>query len=367
MTVSRPRVSIYPTDYAHAAEAVERAFADYAPPLAGKTVLLKPNILGAVPPERAVNTHPSVVAGAIEAAERRGAARVMVGDNSGMRVYGSNEHAATVAGIRQVAGDRYVNLGASPVKVAVDSAFADRLAVSREVLECDVLVSLPKMKTHVATGITGAVKNTYGHLVGGEKTWLHRQAQGPANFAAAVLDVYQVRPPDLVVMDAVVAMEGQGPSGGRPRDVGRLLASTDAVALDTVMASMMGIEPRAVPYLRLAEAKGLGTARLDAIDVDGPFEVVPDFKAPGISMGFGTWVSRVATYLFVTQPQVRRGKCVKCGSCAKACPVEAITMTDQGPVIDYATCISCFCCHEMCRYEAMDLSRRMRLLQGLWR
>lgn len=360
-----PRVSLYATDYAGAAEAIERAVADHAPPLAGRTVLIKPNILGAMPPEKAVNTHPSIVRAAIDAIERRGPKRILVGDNSGMRAYGSNEHAAKVAGIRDAAGDRYVNLGASPVKTPVDSAFADRLAFSREVLTCDVLVSLPKMKTHVATGITGAIKNTYGHLVGGEKTRLHRQAQGIEAFARAIVDVYQVRPPDLVVMDAVVAMEGQGPSGGRPRHVGRVLASTDAVALDAVMAAMMGLEPRSVPMLRVAEARGLGTPDLGAIDVEGPFEVVPHFKAPGVGQGFGTWISRLATYLFVTQPQVRYGRCVKCGSCVQACPVEAITMTDRGPVIDYKTCISCFCCHEMCRYEAMDLSRRMRLLQGL--
>jgi len=365
--VASPRVSIYPTDYDGAAEAVERAVTEHAPPLAGKTVLIKPNILGAMPPEKHVTTHPAIVRSAIEAVERRGPARVMVGDNSGMRAYGSNEHAATVAGIRQVAGDRYVNLGASPVRTAVHSEFADRLAFSREVLECDVLVSLPKMKTHVATGITGAVKNTYGHLVGGEKTRLHRDAQGPLAFARAVVDVYQVRPPDLVVMDAVVAMEGQGPSGGRPRRLGRVLASTDAVALDTVMAAMMGLEPHTVPMLREAEDRGLGTTDLDAIELDGPFEVVRDFKAPGVGQGFGTWISRLATYLFVTQPRVRYAKCVKCGSCAQACPVGAITETRDGPVIDYAACISCFCCHEMCRYGAMDLSRRMRLLQGLWR
>ena len=362
-----PRVSIYATDYAHAAEAVERAVASHAPPLAGRTVLLKPNLLGAMPPEKHVTTHPAIVRAAVEAVERRGPARVMVGDNSGMRAYGSNEHAARVAGILDAAGGRYVNLGASGVKTAVESAFAEHLAVSREVLECDVLVSLPKMKTHVATGITGAVKNSYGHLVGGEKMRLHRQAQGPLAFARAVVDVYQIRPPDLVVMDAVVAMEGQGPSGGRPRDVGRVLASTDAVALDTVMAAMMGLEPRTVPMLKEAQDRGLGPADLEAVAMDGPFEVVPDFKAPGVGPGFGTWISRLATYLFVTQPEVRYGKCVQCGSCAEACPVGAITMTDRGPVIDYGRCISCFCCHEMCRYGAMDLSRRMRLLQGLGR
>jgi len=363
--VTRPCVSIYPADYDHVGDAVERAFADHAPPVEGRTCLVKPNILGAMPPERHVNTHPSVVAAAMAALDRRGAARVSVGDNSGMRAYGSNEQTARVAGILDVAGERYVNLGASPVKTAVNSDFTEHLAFSREVLECDVLISLPKMKTHVATGITGGIKNTFGHLVGGEKTRLHREAVGTENFARAVVDVYQVRPPDLVVLDAVVAMEGQGPSGGRPRRVGRILASTNAVALDTVMAAMMGIEPRAVPMLRIAEERGLGPADLDGIDIDGPFEIVPKFKTCRVGMGFGTWISRVATYVFVTQPTVRRKKCVKCGSCAQACPVEAITMTDTGPSINYATCISCFCCHEMCRYEAMDLSRRMRFFQGL--
>ena len=358
-----PRVSIYPTDYDRIAEAVERAFETYAPPLAGRWVVLKPNILGAVGPDRPVNTHPSLVRAAIAAAERRGARRVTVGDNSGMRAYGSNEHAARVAGILEAAGDRFTNFGASPVNVPVESAFTKSLAFSKEVLEADVLIGLPKMKTHVATGITGAVKNTYGHLVGGEKSRLHREAIGADRFAQAILDVYQVRPPDFAILDAVLAMEGQGPSGGKPRQVGRVLASDNAVALDTVMAAMMGLDPRRVPMLRFAEARGLGPAALEAVEIEGPFEVVPRFKVPGISMGLGAWASRLAAKILVTQPTVRRAKCVKCASCAKACPVDAITMTDDGPVIDRATCISCFCCHEMCRYEAMDLSPRMRLFQ----
>ena len=361
--MSRPRVSIIPTDYDHVADAVERAMAAHTPPLEGKTVLVKPNILGAMPPDRHVNTHPSVVAATIAALERRGAGRILVGDNSGMRAYGSNEAAARVAGILEAAGDRYVNLGASPVRTALESDFATHLAFSREVLDCDVLVSLPKMKTHVATGITGGIKNTYGHLVGGEKTRLHRDAVGAENFARAIVDVFQVRPPDLIILDAVVAMEGQGPSGGRPREVGRLLASTNAVALDTVMAAMMGLEPRRVPMLRIAEERGLGPAALADIEIEGPFAVIPKFKTCGVSMGFGAWISRIAAYVVVTRPTVRRRKCVRCGSCVKACPVGAVTMTDSGPVIDYAACISCFCCHEMCRYEAMDLSRRMRFFQ----
>ena len=361
------RVSIYQADYDHIDDAVERAFDAFAVPIGGRSVLVKPNILGAVAPDRHVNTHPSLVRAVIRALERRSAGRIMVGDNSGMSAYGSSEHAARTAGILDVAGNRYVNLGASPVRTAVTSAFAADLAFSREVLDADVLISLPKMKTHVATLITGAVKNSYGHLVGGEKSRLHREAVGAENFAAAVVDVFQVRRPDLSILDAVVAMEGQGPSGGRLREVGRILASDNAVALDSCMAAMMGLAPRRVPVLRIAEERGLGPADLEQIEIDGALEVIPRFKVPGIGMGLGTFFARIGAHVLVSQPAVRYPKCVRCGSCVKACPVTAITMTARGPVIDYSKCIRCFCCHEMCRYGAMDLSRRMRIIRSLGR
>jgi len=365
--LSAARVSIYTSDYDHIDSAVERAIESHAPPVAGRTVLVKPNVLGATPPERHSTTHPTLVSAVVRALQRRGAGRIMVGDNSGMMGYGANTAAARASGIMDAAGSAWVNLGASPAATAVKSEFAERLAFSREVIEADVLINLPKMKTHVATTISGAVKNTYGHLVGGEKTRLHGLAIGPENFARAVVDVYQVRPPDLTIMDAVVAMEGEGPSAGRPHPVGRVIASASAVALDAVMATMMGLEPRNVPMLRIAAERGLGPADLGAIELDGDLPVLANFRMPRMSMGRGAMIARIAGWIFVSRPAVVKSACTHCGECVKACPVDAILMTEGGPTIDQSRCVACFCCHEMCRSRAIRLSRRMRWIQGLRR
>ncbi|MDP6381502.1 MAG: DUF362 domain-containing protein, partial [Phycisphaerae bacterium] len=328
----------------------------------GKKVFVKPNMLGPMPPESNVCTHPSVVREVIAALEKRGAAEVLVGDNSGMRGYGSNVQCAKATGLYEVAGGRFVNISDDPRRVETDSRFASEMVVSGQILDADVFISLPKMKTHVATGITGGLKNSYGILVGGQKTMLHRAARGPVNFAEVVLDAFAIRPPDFLIMDAVCGMEGQGPAGGKTRHIGRLLASTNAAAMDVVMTAMMGVSPEAVPMLCIANERGLGPINTDEIDVEGPFYVLDDFKTPGIGMGLGTLASRLMGHLIVTQPRADKTVCVRCEACAKICPVEAITM-DPFPVINKAKCISCFCCHELCKYTAMQISRRMRFFQ----
>jgi uncharacterized protein (DUF362 family)/NAD-dependent dihydropyrimidine dehydrogenase PreA subunit len=240
----------------------------------------------------------------------------------------------------------------------------DELPISRAVLDADVVINLPKMKTHVAAGITGAVKNTFGYVIGAAKTQLHAAYPGAEPFSRAVLDVFAIRPPDVSVMDAVWAMEGQGPSGGRPRFVGRILASDDAVALDVVAAGIMGYRPDEIPYLVGAGKRGLGEVRPEAIEVVGPAGAVADFRRPKVNVAVGTFLARWLSRVFVTQPRADKTVCVRCGACAAQCPVEAIRM-DPFPVIDADTCIACFCCHEFCRYKAMRLAPRVRLIKRL--
>ncbi len=359
------RVLAYECDsYDAVAPVVERAFEELAPPLEGKRVLLKPNVLGPCPPEQHVTTHPGVVSAAVAACRRRGAAEIIVGDNPGMTGYGSTDHAARVAGIVEAADGCYRNLAESPRPVHGATPRFDRLPVSRAVLDADVVVNLPKMKTHVATALTGAVKNTFGYVVGAAKTGLHARYAGPKRFARAVLDVFAIRPPDVSIMDAVYAMEGQGPSGGRPRFVGRVLASRDAAALDAVVARMMGFRPDRVPVLEAARKRGLGETNLDRIRIEGPAEPIPGFRRPRIGTGVGSYATVVMGWFFVTQPRADRGKCVRCGTCARQCPVDAIRMNPY-PAIDAEKCISCFCCHEFCKYKAMNLARRVRLFRRL--
>jgi uncharacterized protein (DUF362 family)/Pyruvate/2-oxoacid:ferredoxin oxidoreductase delta subunit len=351
-------------DYAAAEGVVRQALEQFAPPVAGRRVLIKPNILGPCEPDQHVTTHPSLVRAAVAFCRRMEAAEIVVGDNPGMTSYGTTDHAAQVAGIVEAADGCYRNIAEHPQTVHGATPRMDALPVARAVLEADVIINLPKMKTHVATGITGAVKNTFGYVIGAAKTGLHAAYPGAEPFSRAVLDVYAIRPPDVSIMDAVYAMEGQGPSGGRPRFVGRLLASRDAVALDAVAARIMGYKPGDIPYLVGATKRGLGEAQLEAITIDGPADPVEKFRRPRVGVTVGTWAARLVSRLFVTQPRANKRTCVRCGACARQCPVDAIRM-DPYPVIDAAKCISCFCCHEFCRYKAMRLAPQSRFFQRL--
>ncbi|MBN2583948.1 MAG: DUF362 domain-containing protein, partial [Planctomycetes bacterium] len=345
---------------------VEQAFAACAPPMDGKRIFLKVNLLGPCRPDEHVTTHPSLVAAAVEACRRRGAAQIVVGDNPGMSSYGSTDHVARVTGTIDAAGEHYRNIAENPHMVEVPTPGVDRVPVSRAVLEADVVVGLAKMKTHVATGITGAVKNTFGYVVGAAKTQLHAACPGKEAFARAVLDVYALRPPDFSIVDGVYAMEGQGPSGGHPRFVGRLIASADNVALDAVMARMMGFRVEEIPYLVAAAKRGLGETGAERIEIEGPAEPIPGFRRPKFGLTVGTWGARLVSRIFVTQPRPDTEVCVKCGACARQCPVDAIRLNPY-PLIDAAKCISCFCCHEFCKYKAMKLAPRIRafkLLRG---
>ncbi len=351
-------------DYSRTDELIEEVLETFSLSWAGKRILLKPNILGPYPPEKAVTTHPSLIRSLVNALQKR-EATCMVGDNPGASGYAANERCARVSGIWEAAQGAYVNLARETVQVSLKSRFIDKAVISRALLDADLVINLPKFKTHLQTRITGAVKNMFGILVGAEKSRVHLAAPRPRDFSEVLVDIYQIRIPDLTIMDAVIGMEGNGPSGRDLRKIGKILASRNGVCLDGLMAAMMGFSPEKVDYLDLAYRRGLGEIEPGKMEIRGSWSPLKKFKAPlGLVSGgwFGTLINKLI-YRPLVKPRlaVRPELCTQCGVCVQHCPAQALSMKDI-PCLDEEKCISCYCCYELCSSQAIALTGLMRLV-----
>ncbi|MBT3362500.1 MAG: DUF362 domain-containing protein [Chloroflexi bacterium] len=271
-----------------------------------------------------------------------------------------------VSGIRQAcdrAGVKLINLREEGFieKSDANNMALDKTYISKAVLESDVIINLPKMKTHSLAVFTGAVKNMYGVLPGGIRRRYHADYMARVDFNQMLVDVFSQVRPHLNIMDGIMAMEGEGPAGGSPRKVGVVLAGADAVALDAVATTIIGIDPMDVRTLKYAAQRGLGVADLGSIDVVG--QAIDDVKVLGFkhpASSSGAAVEKAPRFLagFVVKqldvkPSVKKVKCTGCAECAKVCPVHAIKMSSKIAKINDSMCIKCLCCHEVCRYDAI--------------
>ncbi len=343
-------------------EAVETILQVFPLSFAGKKVVIKPNILGPYPEEKGITTHPSLVCALVRALKKRGAS-CQVGDNPGASGYAANEHCARISGILNAADRCFVNFAKETVQVETKSRWVKKLVVSKPILDADIVINLPKFKTHLQTRITGAVKNMFGMLVGAEKARVHLSAPQPEAFSEALVDIYQMRIPDLTIMDAVVGMEGNGPSGRDLRRIGKIMASDNGVCLDALMAAMMGLSPESVDTLRVASERGLGPTDLHGIEIEGRWSPLTKFKMPitFVSRGrLGAAVNRLV-YRPLVKPglRVNPSLCRQCEICVRNCPAQALTM-EKVPRLDKKKCIACYCCYELCSSQAIELTGIMR-------
>jgi len=331
---------------------------------AGKNVWVKPNLLGAYPPEAGVTTNPELVRRVVQELKRRNASQIWVADNPagvsrGMRL----EYYLAPTGVVAASEGCFVNAGVKPVNLWVDSHFVKEVPVSNIINEADVILNLPVFKTHALTVLTGAIKNMFGIIPGGYKSYLHTLARDGEEFAELLVDIYQaIKLPILTIMDGLRGMDGiNGPSGGRVWRLGMLLTSSNAVALDAVMAMLVGVNPRAIPMLRIAGERGLGPIQVDDIEIKGDFAPIKGFRVP--DTGFASLITRVSKpvyQVFVPRvPVLNVKRCIRCGECASNCPVQAIVLKPY-PNIDRRRCIRCFCCSEICPTNAMVVAGRLR-------
>lgn len=365
------KVLILDTNYEKIIEDVEKIFREFNFDFKGKKVFLKPNILSAFPPEKGVTTHPKIVEAVVRYLLREGA-DVVVGDNSGMpRAYGKNENAAKVSGIYAASLGKYANIGerGSLVKIGLENC--PTVTVAQAVLDCDIFISLPKFKTHLNTIITGAIKNSYGLVVGAEKTKMHRLFPNYDKFAKVIIEVFKIRKPDLVIMDAVMGMEGDGPNSPDLRNINKVIASTDAVAVDAVMCYMMGADPALVNTLKIAAEENLGQSDISKIEVNGKLEKIKDFKLPSTYGRSGLKDSFVNALIGdITgrgRLEISRKKCVLCRQCQEICPIKAVKDDEYNRYlfIDQEKCIKCFCCKEICPHNAIKVKGLYGIVQKI--
>lgn len=332
----------------------------------GQNVLIKPNLLAGKAPEKAVTTHPEIVRQVILLVQSAGG-KVTVGDSPGL---GKPETVALKCGILDVVeatGARFAPFDES-VPIRLKAGTFHHLEVAREALEADVIINLPKLKTHQMMGYTGAVKNLFGLVVGMRKVRLHLQAgTDKAFFALMLLELAERFKPALSIMDAVVGMEGNGPGNGDPVQLGALLASPHAVALDTVATTMVNLPEQSVWTQRVARQTGRRGVSLDELKLHGvPLAALRTTrfrpaKNADINFGLPTPVKNLLKNAITAQPEITRA-CQRCGDCVTHCPPEAMNLDTQGVKIDYGRCIRCFCCQELCPHGAIT-SRQGILLR----
>ncbi len=329
-----------------------------------KRVLLKPNLLGAFAPERAVTTHPAVLEALIRYFLDRGK-EVWIGDSPGGSV--NADSVWKTCGLLDLA-ERYpvklVNLSTAGFRELEHAGIS--LKVSEVFWQCGIVINVAKYKTHGMMAFTGALKNLYGLIPGLVKTEYHGRYPNNRDFAAMLLALYALTGPKVnySFIDGITGMDGVGPSAGRVRNFGLLLGSTSIPALDYIAARMLGFSLRDVPYLLPAlHLDGILPSRVSVPTSFRHFQIPDaDIKAVKFSADLLKLVPRFARHGFnkVYSIQLRVStRCRKCGICVQSCPVQAISAATatRFPSINQNKCIKCMCCHEMCPHRAIDIHK----------
>lgn len=341
---------------------------------AGKRVLLKVNLMKGMRPESAINTNPEFVAALVRCV-RDADGEAMVGDSSG--VLGCTVAAFEASGIGQAVheagGDvldfdscEQVDLPLDGVVLNPDRLKGARFTVPKILFDADILITVPKLKTHTLTGITCALKNQVGAIVGGQKCRIHEFAPTPESLAHAILDIAAALPVRLAIVDAVTGLAGQGMgTPAVPVNAGAVVAGENLVAVDSVCARIAGFSPDEIDMCRLGAGRGMGPCREEEIDLRGDAPAMKFERAGFEPKRFAPF----ARFYYRTRgrsvkPVVDNLRCSKCGECAEKCPVDAIAM-NPFPVIG-SGCVRCYLCRAVCPEGAISL-RCGRLLRSSFR
>lgn len=319
-------------------------------------VLLKVNLIEPMPPEKGACTHPMIVKAMIEMVKEI-TPNVWVGDAAGSTEENTTEKAFNVSGISAVikeTGAVKKNFQKSEtIEIEVENGkHYKKIPIFRPVAEADVIINMPKLKTHGVTFYTGAVKNMFGCVPGKFRQTQHKKLKDRQKFSQALVDVFIAKKPSLNVMDAIQAMQGDnGPSYGPLYKLGLIIASEDAVALDAIASEVIGYNAMSIPTTQKAFEREVGEGRIEKIEIAG--EKLEECKVKDFELS-SLFSKKEFKKSKVFNPTVEKEKCIKCKSCKINCPVKAIKLKPF-PIFDREKCIHCFVCMEVCQGEAIKL------------
>jgi len=324
----------------------------------GDLVLLKPNLLYGKAPEKAVTTHPSIVKGMIQIVREAGGIP-FIGDSPSI---GSLTRVAEKAGIKRVADENKCPLMEFDKPIFPPKGggnFFKHLEIDKRVLEADVVINLPKWKTHGMMLLTLGVKNLFGCIPGTRKALWHLKAgEDRKLFAQMLIDLYQIIQPSLTILDGIVGMEGNGPGSGDPIQLGLILASRDPLSLDQVVCDLLRIPRKSLMTNQVAFEEGMGK---DGIEVVGERleEIrIPRFRLPAPSSpdwDLPRFLQKALKNALTSKPVVDEEVCNACNRCLEICPPKVLSREERGLVFDYGKCIRCFCCQEVCPEGAISI------------
>ena len=331
----------------------------------GMTIIIKPNLVSFKKPDAAATTHPALLEALVEMLLARGA-DVTIGDSPGgphslpllNRVYaatGMNRLEKLGAKLNRNMNEKTVDFPEG--KVLKNFTYTEYLD------EADAIIDFCKLKSHGMLGMSAAVKNLFGTIPGLKKPEVHYKFQNDAEFADMLVDLNEYFKPRLAICDAVVGMEGNGPTAGTPRQIGAIIASKSTYYADVVGAELIGMNIDGLPTLQAAYERGFAPASSKNLRVYGDIRAltVDDFKAPpvrGLSfMRKGNVLHFISKAALEHKPTLKKRLCIGCGECARMCPAKAIEMKNKKPHINREKCIRCFCCQEFCPRAAMVAHR----------
>jgi uncharacterized protein (DUF362 family) len=322
------------------------------PDVLDKKVLIKPNILSDSPVEKAITTNPEVLRAMIKYVKSQGAKSIIVGDSPALHKPGLKP---TTCGLYQICEEEdveWVSFIKDSFKVKLP-ILKHKITLTSVLNDVDLLISLPKLKTHELMITTGALKNQFGLVPGLHKSPQHVKYPKKGNFAKLICGIHTQSKAKFALMDAVIGMEGAGPGNGTPRQIGVLIASNDLLAVDIAQATIMGHSPMDIPIIKCGIKNHITkTKKLDNIkytDIDANDIIIKDFKR--IVKDKKTELDNRVTPTFIHK------KCVLCKKCIKVCPAGALSVVDKKIKIDEEKCVSCYCCHEVCPKKAIEIRK----------